>query len=128
MFHTLVLCAMSDDVVLCVARVTQRNTEESTAKFQKGSVIIFFSASYLLMKYFARILLRKPSSSLKLLVQVWRLNKMIQSCSSDLLLLKDRCSITLTCFQYLYHGLSCSYLEPPFLCLHSVYLYQNLNL
>lgn len=69
MFHTPVLCAMSDDVVLCVARVTQRNNRENTAKLQKGSIIIFLSASHLLVKYFARILLRKPSSSLKLLVQ-----------------------------------------------------------
>lgn len=79
------------------------------------------------MKYFARILLRKPSHFLKLLVQVKRLNYMIQSCSSDLLLLKDKCNITLSCFQNIYHGLSCSYLVPPFLHLRSVSPSKNLN-
>lgn len=39
LFHTSVLCVMSDDVVLCVARVTQRN-RENMAKFQRGSILI----------------------------------------------------------------------------------------
>lgn len=37
-FHTTVLCVMSDDVVLCVARVTQRNTENIWQKFKKEAL------------------------------------------------------------------------------------------
>lgn len=118
---------MSDDVVLCVARVTQRNIEKIWQNSKKEAFSFFFSASYLLVKYFARILLRKPSNFLKLLVQVYRLNEMIQSCSSDLLLLKDKCSVTSSCFQNLYHGLNCSYLVPPFLHFCSASLSIHLN-
>lgn len=37
-FHTFVLCVMSDDVVLCVARVTQRNIEKKWQNFKKEAL------------------------------------------------------------------------------------------
>lgn len=38
MFHTFVLGVMSDDVVLCVARVTQRNIEKIRQNFKKEAL------------------------------------------------------------------------------------------
>lgn len=37
-FHTFVLCVMSDDVVFCVARVTQRNIEKIQQNFKKEAL------------------------------------------------------------------------------------------
>lgn len=118
---------MSDDVVLCVARVTQRNIEKIQQNSKKEAFFLFSVLLICSWNILPEYYWENPVVFLKLVVQVYRLNEVIQSCSSDLLLLKDKCSITSSCFQSLYHGLSCSYLVPPFFHLCSASLSINLN-
>jgi len=65
---TMFLC----DDVIHVARVTQRNTK--SRKISKKKHYNFFSAAYLVVRYFAKILHCKPSSLLKVLSQMWTVN------------------------------------------------------